>query len=111
MAKAELIEDVARVVEMTRNDSDVIVEPIFDSWCVLYLAGIRSRSPTAARVGRNPETGARVEVPAQPTSQETAQDLSATVTGLGYGICTTMNRATRQSGGVESQERGWYSWR
>src|ERR1700732_322791 len=30
----------------------------------------------------------------------------STVTGLGYGICTTMNRATRQSGGVESQERG-----
>ena len=26
-------------------------------------------------------------------------------------FCTTMNRITRQSGGVESQERGWCSWR
>ena len=31
MTKAELIEEVSRVVEMTRKDSEVIVESIFDS--------------------------------------------------------------------------------
>jgi len=31
MTKADLIEEVSRVVEMTRKDSEVIVEAIFDS--------------------------------------------------------------------------------
>ena len=31
MTKAELIEEVSRVVEMTRKDSEMIVEAIFDS--------------------------------------------------------------------------------
>ena len=30
MTKADLIEEVSRVVEMTRKDSEVIVEAIFD---------------------------------------------------------------------------------
>src|SRR6202163_2926876 len=74
MTKAELIEEVSRVVEMTRKDSEVIVEAIFDS-IVRSLRGgdkieirgfgsfrTRQRQP---RVGRNPKTGARVEVPAK----------------------------------------------
>jgi integration host factor subunit beta len=31
MTKADLIEEVSRVVELTRRDSEVIVEAIFDS--------------------------------------------------------------------------------
>jgi integration host factor subunit beta len=31
MTKVELIEDVSQAVEMTRQDSDVIIEAIFDS--------------------------------------------------------------------------------
>jgi len=31
MTKADLIEEVSKVVEMTRKDSEVIVEAIFDS--------------------------------------------------------------------------------
>src|SRR5579863_4672868 len=74
MTKAELIEEVSRVVEMTRKDSEVIVEAIFDS-VVRALRGndkieirgfgsfrTRQRQP---RVGRNPKTGARVDVPAK----------------------------------------------
>jgi len=74
MTKAELIEEVSRVVEMTRKDSEVIVEAIFDS-VVRSLRGgdkieirgfgsfrTRKRQP---RVGRNPKTGARVDVPAK----------------------------------------------
>ncbi len=74
MTKADLIEEVSRVVEMTRKDSEVIVEAIFDS-VVRSLRGgdkieirgfgsfrTRERRP---RVGRNPKTGSRVEVPAK----------------------------------------------
>ena len=72
MTKADLIEEVSKVVEMTRKDSEVIVEAIFDS-VVRSLRGgdkieirgfgsfrTRQRQP---RIGRNPKTGARVEVP------------------------------------------------
>lgn len=72
MTKADLIEEVSRVVEMTRKDSEVIVEAIFDSVVRSLRAGdkieirgfgsfrTRQRQP---RIGRNPKTGARVEVP------------------------------------------------
>ncbi len=74
MTKADLIEEVSRVVEMTRKDSEVIVEAIFDSVVRSLRNGdkieirgfgsfrTRERRP---RVGRNPKTGARVEVPAK----------------------------------------------
>ena len=68
MTKAELIEEVSRVVEMTRKDSEVIVEAIFDSIVRSLRTGdkieirgfgsfrTRQRQP---RVGRNPKTGTR----------------------------------------------------
>ena len=74
MTKAELIEEVSRVVEMTRKDSEVIVEAILDSVVKALRTGdkieirgfgsfrTRQRQP---RVGRNPKTGARVDVPAK----------------------------------------------
>ena len=74
MTKADLIEEVSRVVEMTRKDSEVIVEAIFDSVVRSLRAGdkieirgfgsfrTRQRQP---RVGRNPKTGTRVEVPSK----------------------------------------------
>ena len=66
MTKADLIEEVSRVVEMTRKDSEVIVEAIFDSIVRSLRTGdkieirgfgsfrTRQRQP---RVGRNPKTG------------------------------------------------------
>jgi integration host factor subunit beta len=74
MTKAELIEEVSRVVEMSRKDSEVIVETIFDSIVRALRTGekieirgfgsfrTRQRQP---RIGRNPKTGTRVEVPAK----------------------------------------------
>ena len=44
MTKAELIEEVSRVVEMTRKDSEMIVEAIFDSIVRAIRGGITSRS-------------------------------------------------------------------
>src|SRR3982751_4699310 len=74
MTKADLIEEVSKVVEMTRKDSEVIVEAIFDSVVRSLRNGdkieirgfgsfrTRQRQP---RVGRNPKTGSRVDVPAK----------------------------------------------
>jgi integration host factor subunit beta len=74
MTKADLIDEVARVVEMTRKDSEIIVETIFDSVVRSLHQGekieirgfgsfrTRQRQP---RVGRNPKTGTRVDVPAK----------------------------------------------
>lgn len=74
MTKAELIEEVSRVVEMSRKDSEVIVETIFDSIVRALRTGekieirgfgsFRTRQ-RQARIGRNPKTGTRVEVPAK----------------------------------------------
>ena len=74
MTKADLIEEVSRIVEMTRKDSEVIVEAIFDSVVkslrngdkieIRGFGSFRTRQ-RQARVGRNPKTGARVEVPAK----------------------------------------------
>ena len=74
MTKADLIEEVSRVIEMTRKESESIVEAIFDN-IVRALRGadkieirgfgsFRTRQ-RQSRVGRNPKTGARVEVPAK----------------------------------------------
>jgi integration host factor subunit beta len=74
MTKTELIEEVSRVVEMTQKDSPLIVEAILDRLVRALRAGdrieirglgsfgTRQRRP---RVGRNPKTGSRVEVPAK----------------------------------------------
>ncbi|MBK5290384.1 MAG: integration host factor subunit beta [Acidobacteriia bacterium] len=74
MTKADLIEEVSRVVEMTRKDSEVIVESIFDSVVKSLRSGdkieirgfgsFRTRQ-RQARIGRNPKTGDRVDVPAK----------------------------------------------
>jgi integration host factor subunit beta len=74
MTKADLIDNVARAVQMSRKDSEIIVETIFESVVKSLRTGdkveirgfgsfrTRQRQP---RIGRNPKTGARVEVPAK----------------------------------------------
>ena len=74
MTKADLIDEVSKLAELTRKDSEVIVETIFDSIVRSLRVGdkieirgfgsfrTRQRKP---RVGRNPKTGDRVEVPAK----------------------------------------------
>jgi len=74
MTKADLVEEVSRAVEMSRRDSEIIVETIFESVVKALRGGdkieirgfgsfrTRQRKP---RTGRNPKTGARVEVPAK----------------------------------------------
>ncbi len=74
MTKADLIAGVSRSVGMTQQDSIVIVDTIFESIVKALQASerieirgfgsfrTRQRQP---RIGRNPKTGARVEVPSK----------------------------------------------
>ena len=69
MTKADLVEEVSRVTELTRKDSEVIVDTLFESVIKALKDGdklevrgfgsfrVRQRN---ARVGRNPKTGEKV---------------------------------------------------
>src|SRR5450755_2767207 len=72
MTKADLVEEVTRVTDLPRKESEAVVETIFDS-IIAALQGddkieirgfgsFRTRD-RRGRTGRNPKTGAKVEVP------------------------------------------------
>ena len=74
MTKAELVEEVAGMTQLTKKHAEIIVNTVLD--CIvdslrvgskIELRGfgsfrVRDRGP---RIGRNPKTGARVDVPAK----------------------------------------------
>ena len=74
MTKAELVDEVARVVQLTKKQAEAIVNIVFDSSVESLRAGqkielsgfgsfrLRSRK---SRTGRNPKTGEKVEVPSK----------------------------------------------
>ena len=74
LTKADLIEEVLRVTELPRKESECIVETIFDSIIESLQKGdkieirgfgsFRTRQ-RRGRTGRNPKTGEKVEVPAK----------------------------------------------
>jgi integration host factor subunit beta len=95
MTKADLIENVSRSVEMSRKDSEVIVETIFESIVKSLRSGdkieirgfgsFRTRQ-RKARIGRNPKTGARVDVPAKKIPFfKPSKELKDLVNGSGEG--------------------------
>ena len=72
MNRADLIEQVSQTIEMPRKDSSIVVSAIFDSVIRALRAGDKVEirgfgsfhtRQRRARIGRNPKTGARVEVP------------------------------------------------
>ena len=74
MTKAELVEEVSRVSDLTRKHSEVIVEAVFSSIVGALQKGdkIELRGFGSFRVrrrrsrqGRNPKTGDRVDVPSK----------------------------------------------
>jgi integration host factor subunit beta len=73
VTRADLTEQVYQAIEMPRKESDVVVCAIFDGIVVpldpeTKLRFVDSEPSTRAsdeRVGRNPKTGARVDVPAK----------------------------------------------
>jgi integration host factor subunit beta len=72
LTKADLIAEVERITELKRSDSEVIVETIFENIILALQKGdkieirgfgsFRTRD-RRGRVGRNPKTGAKVDVP------------------------------------------------
>lgn len=74
LTKAQLVEEVLQVGDLTRRDSEVIVDAVFEAVIGAIKQGqkieirgfgsfrIRQRKP---RTGRNPKTGEKVEVPAK----------------------------------------------
>jgi len=72
LTKADLIEEVLRISELPRKESESIVETIFESIIEALQKGdkieirgfgsFRTRQ-RRGRVGRNPKTGEKVEVP------------------------------------------------
>lgn len=74
MTKADLVDKVTALGDLTRRDSEVIVDTLFDSVIGALKAGdkieirgfgsFRTRQRNA-RTGRNPKTGTKVEVPAK----------------------------------------------
>lgn len=74
MTKADLVDKVTGLGDLTRRDGEIIVDLLFDSVVSALKAGdkveirgfgsFRSRQ-RKARVGRNPKTGTRVDVPAK----------------------------------------------
>ncbi|MGH9326770.1 MAG: HU family DNA-binding protein [Terriglobia bacterium] len=74
MTKADLIEEISHAAGMSRKESELIVESVFQSIIrslregqkieIRGFGSFRTRE-RKSRVGRNPKTGARVEVPAK----------------------------------------------
>lgn len=72
VTKADLVEAVVRVTELGRKESEAVVETIFESIIGALQGGdrieirgfgsFRTRQ-RRGRTGRNPKTGAKVEVP------------------------------------------------
>src|SRR5258708_5053641 len=70
ITKADLVEEVLRVTELPRKESETIVDSIIqalqggDKIEIRGFGSFRTRS-RRGRVGRNPKTGEKVEVPAK----------------------------------------------
>lgn len=72
VTKAELIEEVIRITELPRKESETVVETVFESIIealqkndkieIRGFGSFRTRQ-RRGRTGRNPKTGAKVEVP------------------------------------------------
>ncbi len=74
MTKADLVERVTNLGDLTRRDGEVIVDTLFESVIGALKSGdkieirgfgsFRTRQRNA-RTGRNPKTGSKVDVPAK----------------------------------------------
>ena len=72
MTKADLVDQVSRAIESTRKDAEAVVETVFDSVIkalqgddkieVRGFGSFRTRR-RRGRIGRNPKTGEKVNVP------------------------------------------------
>ena len=105
MTKADLVEEVARIVEITRKDAEVGVEAILGSFSkglrndkgveIRGFGSFRTRQ-RAGRIERKPKTGQNVEVPPKTIayfnpSKEVLQSINHESSGFG-AIARSKNR-------------------
>ena len=92
LTKLDLIRNISSAAELTQKDAEVVMETILNTMVRTLRAGekievrgfgsfrTRRRQP---RIGRNPKTGARVEVPAKNIVYFTpSKDLKASLAEL-----------------------------
>jgi integration host factor subunit beta len=75
MTKADLVDKVTALGDLTRRDGEIIVDTLFESVIgalkaddkveIRGFGSFRTRQRNS-RIGRNPKTGERVDVPANP---------------------------------------------
>ena len=134
MTKAELVEEVSRVSDLTKKHSEVIVDTVFKSIIDALHRGekielrgfgsfrLRKREP---RKGRNPKTGDKVDVPPKKVpyfkpgkelkeliNKEPAPAGPATSTGDAVAAARChcgVNAGIRQT--TDAVERLWAPWR
>jgi integration host factor subunit beta len=110
LLKADLIEEVSRVVEVQAKEAAIIVELIFDKMVRALRSGDRvelrgfgvfNTRERRARTGRNPKTGAVVNVPAKKIAffkpsrelKELVQNSKAepaSLASIAYGTTTSL---------------------
>ena len=107
MTKAELVEEVARAAELTKKDAERLVEIVFESVIETLNQGekielrgfgsfrVRARG---ARRGRNPKTGAPVDIPAKRVPYfKPGKELKELINEAAEGATTTTQSATAPS--------------
>jgi len=93
MTKADLVDSISQSAELSRKDSETVVDTVFESIVKSLRAGdkieirgfgsFRTRQ-RKARVGRNPKTGERVEVLAKTVPYfKASKELKDLVNGSG----------------------------
>ena len=110
VTKADLVEEVVRVTELPRKESEAVVETIFESIIGALQGGdrieirgfgsFRTRQ-RRGRTGRNPKTGAKVEVPPKKIpffkpSKELKDLVNHSATSAGAGTASATAPASTQ---------------
>jgi integration host factor subunit beta len=104
MTKADLVDEVTQAAELSRKDSETVIDIVFESIVKSLRAGdkieirgfgsFRSRQ-RKARVGRNPKTGERVEVPPKTVPYfKPSKELKDLVNGAGGTPAPAASSAT-----------------
>jgi integration host factor subunit beta len=110
MTRAELVDEVTRVADLSKKHAEIVVNTVFDSIIEalrrdqkIELRGfgsfrIRRRQ---SRVGRNPKTGTRVEVPAKRIPYfKPGKELKDIINGAAIGLERASRPAERRGDGT-----------
>ena len=118
MTKAELVEEVSRVSDLTKKHSEVIVDTVFRSIIEALHRGekielrgfgsfrLRKREP---RKGRNPKTGDKVDVPPKKVPYfKPGKELKELI-NKEPAACTRAGRASPSAAGRDGglEHRDW----